>query len=110
MTDGYHHKKEKKKTKTETAKNTTRSITLVFFFILFFFTGLCAILLILRTENEKRGKMTAHDYGFIISASHDPVSALFFEKNRPMMTEKTKRGQSHGSRVRAATNKSLDGF
>lgn len=59
---------------------------------------------------KNRGKTTAHDYGFIISASHDPVSVFIFEENSPMTTEKQKEGTEFASRVRVATNKSLDGF
>lgn len=55
--------------------------------------GSCAILLIFcALKMKNRGKTTAHDYGFIISASHDPVSVFFFEENSPMMTEKLERG------------------
>lgn len=86
-TTGDFQRNKGKKDKNKNNKKHTTQSNHPRLFPFPFFIGLCAILLSLRTENEKRGKTTAHDYGFIISASHDPVSVLFFEKSNPMMTE-----------------------
>lgn len=91
-TGDFHHKKEKKDKNKNNKKHDSAKSPSSFSFS-FLLWVIVQFFLLLRIQMKNRGKTTAHDYGFIISASHDPVSVFFFEKKSSMMTENRKRGQ-----------------